>query len=128
MERISPKHLPMSQREMKRSNMPVACLNWHKAVRCVSVVKLSCQDRREPLGVVASIVPFNFPLMVPMWTTPIALVMGNCVVLKPSEKVPLTMRRVVQLMKEAGIPDGVFNMVQGTKEAVESIIDHPDVK
>jgi acyl-CoA reductase-like NAD-dependent aldehyde dehydrogenase len=87
-----------------------------------------CQDRREPLGVVASIVPFNFPLMVPMWTTPIALVMGNCVVLKPSEKVPLTMRRVVQLMKEAGIPDGVFNMVQGTREAVESIIDHPNVK
>lgn len=90
--------------------------------------QVSCQDRREPLGVVASIVPFNFPLMVPMWTTPIALVMGNCVILKPSEKVPLTMHRVVELMKEAGIPDGVFNMVQGTKEAVESIIDHPDVK
>lgn len=90
--------------------------------------QVSCQDRRDPLGVVASIVPFNFPLMVPMWTTPIALVMGNCVILKPSEKVPLTMRRVVELMKQAGIPDGVFNMVQGTKEAVEAIIDHPDVK
>jgi len=90
--------------------------------------QVSCQDRRDPLGVVASIVPFNFPMMVPHWTTPIALVMGNCVILKPSEKVPLTMRRVVELMKEAGVPDGVFNMIQGTKEAVESIIDHPDVK
>lgn len=90
--------------------------------------QVSCQDRRDALGVVASIVPFNFPFMVPMWTTPIALVMGNCVILKPSEKVPLTMRRVVELMKQAGIPNGVFSMVQGTKEAVESIIDHPDIK
>jgi acyl-CoA reductase-like NAD-dependent aldehyde dehydrogenase len=87
-----------------------------------------CTDRRDPLGVVASIVPFNFPLMVPMWTTPIALVLGNCVILKPSEKVPLTMRRVAELMKEAGIPDGVFNMIQGTRDAVEAIIDNPDVK
>jgi len=89
---------------------------------------VSCCDRRDPLGVVASIVPFNFPLMVPMWTVPIALVTGNCVVLKPSEKVSLTMRRVAELFKEAGFPDGVFNMVQGTREAVESLIDHKDVK
>lgn len=89
---------------------------------------VSCCDRRDPLGVVASIVPFNFPLMVPMWTVPIALVTGNCVVLKPSEKVPLTMRRVADLFKKAGFPDGVFNMVQGTREAVESLIDHKDVK
>lgn len=89
---------------------------------------VSCCDRRDPLGVVASIVPFNFPLMVPMWTVPIALVTGNCVVLKPSEKVALTMRRVAELFKEAGFPDGVFNMVQGTREAVESLIDHKDVK
>ena len=87
-----------------------------------------CQDRRDPLGVVACIVPFNFPFMVPMWTTPIALVMGNCVVLKPSEKVPLTMRRVAELMEEAGFPPGVFNMVNGGVEAVNEIIDHPDVK
>lgn len=87
-----------------------------------------CADRRDPLGVVASIVPFNFPFMVPMWTTPIALVLGNCVILKPSEKVPLAMHRVVDLMKKAGIPDGVFNMIQGTREAVEAIIDNPDVK
>jgi acyl-CoA reductase-like NAD-dependent aldehyde dehydrogenase len=90
--------------------------------------QVSCADRRDPLGVVASIVPFNFPLMVPMWTTPIALVLGNCVILKPSEKVPLTMHRVADLMKEAGIPDGVFNMIQGTRDAVEAIIDNPDVK
>mmetsp|Transcript_16437 Transcript_16437/g.24246 ORF Transcript_16437/g.24246 Transcript_16437/m.24246 type:complete len:507 (+) Transcript_16437:132-1652(+) len=87
-----------------------------------------CVDRRDPLGVVASIVPFNFPFMVPFWTTPIALVMGNTVILKPSEKVPLTMRRVASLFQEAGFPDGVFNMVQGARDAVEAIIDHPKVK
>eukprot|EP00568_Trieres_chinensis_P004846 CAMPEP_0183293180 /NCGR_PEP_ID=MMETSP0160_2-20130417/1966_1 /TAXON_ID=2839 ORGANISM="Odontella Sinensis, Strain Grunow 1884" /NCGR_SAMPLE_ID=MMETSP0160_2 /ASSEMBLY_ACC=CAM_ASM_000250 /LENGTH=533 /DNA_ID=CAMNT_0025454255 /DNA_START=75 /DNA_END=1676 /DNA_ORIENTATION=+ len=90
--------------------------------------EVSCEDRRDPVGVVASIVPFNFPFMVPMWTVPIALVTGNTVVLKPSEKVPLTMKRVVGLMTKAGIPDGVFNMVQGTREAVEAIIDHKDVR
>eukprot|EP00546_Thalassionema_frauenfeldii_P009531 CAMPEP_0178908708 /NCGR_PEP_ID=MMETSP0786-20121207/8074_1 /TAXON_ID=186022 /ORGANISM="Thalassionema frauenfeldii, Strain CCMP 1798" /LENGTH=480 /DNA_ID=CAMNT_0020580643 /DNA_START=85 /DNA_END=1527 /DNA_ORIENTATION=- len=90
--------------------------------------EVMCQDRRDPLGVIASIVPFNFPLMVPMWTLPIALVTGNTVVLKPSEKVPMTMMRVAELLKDSGVPDGVFNMVQGTKETVESLIDHPDVK
>jgi malonate-semialdehyde dehydrogenase (acetylating)/methylmalonate-semialdehyde dehydrogenase len=89
---------------------------------------VTCEDRRDPLGVIASIVPFNFPFMVPMWTVPIALVMGNTVVLKPSEKVPLTMHRVAKLFEEAGFPPGVFNMVQGTREAVESLIDHPSVK
>lgn len=90
--------------------------------------QVTCQDRRDPLGVVASIVPFNFPFMVPMWTIPIALVMGNTVILKPSEKVPLTMFRVADLFREAGLPDGVFNIVQGTRAAVEAIIDHPDVR
>ena len=89
---------------------------------------VTCVDRRDALGVVASIVPFNFPFMVPMWTVPIALVMGNTVILKPSEKVPLTMNRVADLFVQAGFPEGVFNMVQGTREAVEAIIDHPDVK
>lgn len=88
---------------------------------------VSCRDRRDPLGVIASIVPFNFPFMVPMWTMPIALVMGNTMILKPSEKVPMTMYRTMELLKEAGVPDGVVNVVQGGKEAVESIIDHPDV-
>lgn len=89
---------------------------------------VSCQDRRDPLGVIASIVPFNFPFMVPMWTLPIALVMGNTVVLKPSEKVPLTMWRVMDLLKEAGLPDGVVNVVNGGRECVEALIDHPDVR
>ena len=89
---------------------------------------VNCMDRRDPLGVVASIVPFNFPFMVPMWTMPIALVMGNTMVLKPSEKVPLTMYRTVELLKEAGVPDGVVNLVQGGRDAVEAIIDHPDVR
>ena len=90
--------------------------------------QVTCIDRRDALGVVASIVPFNFPFMVPMWTVPIALVMGNTVILKPSEKVPLTMQRVASLFEEAGFPTGVFNMVQGTRDSVESIIDHPSVK
>jgi acyl-CoA reductase-like NAD-dependent aldehyde dehydrogenase len=80
------------------------------------------------LGVVASIVPFNFPFMVPMWTVPIALVMGNCVIVKPSEKVPLTMRRVAELLAEAGVPPGVFSLVNGAKPAVEALIEHPTVQ
>uniref|UniRef100_A0A7S3P999 methylmalonate-semialdehyde dehydrogenase (CoA acylating) n=1 Tax=Amphora coffeiformis TaxID=265554 RepID=A0A7S3P999_9STRA len=87
-----------------------------------------CEDRREPLGVIASIVPFNFPCMVPMWTLPIALVMGNTVILKPSEKVPMTMHKVASLIEKAGFPPGVFNMVQGTKVAVQSLIQNPVVK
>mmetsp|Transcript_27346 Transcript_27346/g.64969 ORF Transcript_27346/g.64969 Transcript_27346/m.64969 type:complete len:460 (+) Transcript_27346:200-1579(+) len=89
---------------------------------------VTCQDRRDPLGVVVSIVPFNFPFMVPMWTLPIALVTGNTVVLKPSEKVPLTMFRVIGLLEEAGFPPGVVNMVQGTRTVCEALIDHPAVK
>merc|ERR1719361_2792958 len=74
---------------------------------------ITCRDERKPLGVVTSIVPCNFPFMVPMWTTPIALVMGNCVILKPSEQVPLTMRRVCELMVKAGFPKGVFQTCNG---------------
>lgn len=90
--------------------------------------QVSCTDRRDALGVVASIVPFNFPFMVPMWTVPIALVMGNTMVLKPSEKVPLTMQYAADLFKQAGVPDGVFNMVQGTRACAEALIDHDDVR
>jgi malonate-semialdehyde dehydrogenase (acetylating)/methylmalonate-semialdehyde dehydrogenase len=71
---------------------------------------ITCQEVRDPLGVVACVVPFNFPIMVPMWTIPIALTMGNCVILKPSEKVPLTMARVAELLIEAGVPKGVFQV------------------
>ena len=75
---------------------------------------ITCRDVRDPLGVVTCIVPFNFPIMVPMWTVPIALGCGNAVILKPSEKVPLTMNFVAGLIKQAGIPDGVFQIINGT--------------
>ena len=77
---------------------------------------ITCRDVRDPVGVVTCIVPFNFPIMVPMWTVPIALGCGNAVILKPSEKVPLTMNFVAGLMKKAGIPDGVFQIVNGKQK------------
>jgi methylmalonic acid semialdehyde dehydrogenase len=89
---------------------------------------VKCEDGREPLGVVAHIVPFNFPLMVPFWVLPIAIATGNCIVLKPSEKVPITMSKVARLIKAAGIPDGVVNIVNGTKEAVSALMVHPDIQ
>lgn len=90
--------------------------------------KVTCTSTRKPLGVVASIVPFNFPFMVPMWTMPIALVMGNTFILKPSEKVPITMQLVMSLLEKSGLPQGVVNLVQGEKRVVEALIDHTDVK
>jgi malonate-semialdehyde dehydrogenase (acetylating) / methylmalonate-semialdehyde dehydrogenase len=89
---------------------------------------VTCSVRYEPLGVVGCIVPFNFPTMVPMWTVPLALIAGNAVILKPSEKVPYGMLRLAAHLQEAGLPDGVFNTVNGTQKAVEAIVDHPDVK
>ncbi len=83
---------------------------------------------RQPLGVVAGITPFNFPAMVPMWMFPIALAAGNAFVLKPSEKDPSTALRLAELLSEAGLPDGVFNVVNGGKEAVDSLLNHPEVK
>ena len=88
---------------------------------------INCWDTREPVGIVGSIVPFNFPAMVPLWSTPMALVTGNCVVIKPSEKVPLTMCALVKCFKDAGLPDGVLNVVHGGKEVVEAICDHKDI-
>jgi malonate-semialdehyde dehydrogenase (acetylating) / methylmalonate-semialdehyde dehydrogenase len=82
---------------------------------------------RQPLGVVAGITPFNFPAMVPMWMFPIALACGNTFVLKPSERDPSTAVRLAQLLKEAGLPDGVFNVVHGDKEAVDALLHHPDI-
>jgi len=89
---------------------------------------VECRIERKPLGVVASISPFNFPNMVPHWTLPNALVLGNTMVMKPSELVPLSTVRMAELLKEAGLPDGVFNIVNGGKEVVEAICDHPDIK
>lgn len=81
-----------------------------------------------PLGVCAGVVPFNFPTMVPMWMFPVALATGNTFVLKPSEKVPGAMMRMAELLKEAGVPDGVFNIVNGDRDAVDVLLTHPDVE
>jgi malonate-semialdehyde dehydrogenase (acetylating)/methylmalonate-semialdehyde dehydrogenase len=83
---------------------------------------------RQPLGVVAGITPFNFPVMVPMWMFPVALACGNTFVLKPSERDPSPSLLHAQLLKEAGLPDGVFNVVQGDKVAVDGLLDHPVVQ
>ncbi|MEE8172181.1 MAG: CoA-acylating methylmalonate-semialdehyde dehydrogenase [Alphaproteobacteria bacterium] len=83
---------------------------------------------RQPLGVVAGITPFNFPAMVPMWMFPISLACGNCFILKPSEKDPSAAIFMAELLKEAGCPDGVFNVIHGDKVAVDAILEHPDIK
>ena len=83
---------------------------------------------RQPLGVVAGITPFNFPAMVPMWMWAPALACGNTFVLKPSEKDPSASVYTAELLKEAGVPDGVFNVVHGDKIAVDAILEHPEIK
>lgn len=83
---------------------------------------------RQPLGVVAGVTPFNFPVMVPMWMYPVAIACGNTFVLKPSPTDPTPTLMVAELFKQAGLPDGVFNVVQGDKESVDALLEHPDVK
>jgi malonate-semialdehyde dehydrogenase (acetylating)/methylmalonate-semialdehyde dehydrogenase len=83
---------------------------------------------RQPLGVVAGITPFNFPAMVPMWMYPVAIAAGNCFILKPSPLDPSASLMMAQLLKEAGLPDGVFNVVQGDKDAVDALLEHRDVQ
>jgi malonate-semialdehyde dehydrogenase (acetylating)/methylmalonate-semialdehyde dehydrogenase len=83
---------------------------------------------RQPVGVCAVICPFNFPGMIPFWFMPYALACGNTYVIKPSEKVPLTMQKIVRLMEQAGFPKGVVNLVNGAKEAVDGILDHPAIR
>lgn len=89
---------------------------------------VECRTEHVALGVVASIVPFNFPSMVPNWTIPNAIALGNCMILKPSEKVPLSCAKIAMLLKEAGLPDGVFNIINGDVEIVEAICDHPGIE
>ena len=89
---------------------------------------VSCEYRREPLGVVANITPFNFPAMVPMWTIPICLALGNAYVWKPSDKTPLTAFKIANALDEAGLPRGLFTVLHGGAESVNAIIDHPLVK
>jgi malonate-semialdehyde dehydrogenase (acetylating)/methylmalonate-semialdehyde dehydrogenase len=83
---------------------------------------------RQPLGVVAAITPFNFPGMIPFWFLPYAIACGNTLVLKPSERVPLTMRRAFELLDQVGLPKGVVNLVNGGKVAVDTLLDHPKVR
>jgi malonate-semialdehyde dehydrogenase (acetylating)/methylmalonate-semialdehyde dehydrogenase len=83
---------------------------------------------RQPLGVVAAITPFNFPGMIPLWFLPYAVACGNCFILKPSERVPLTMQKVFALLDRAGFPPGVVGLVNGGKETVDALLDHPDVR
>jgi len=87
-----------------------------------------CEYRREALGVVANITPFNFPAMVPMWTIPINLALGNAYVWKPSEKTPLTSMKIAQALQQAGLPAGLMTVLQGGAPTVDAIIDHPAVK
>jgi malonate-semialdehyde dehydrogenase (acetylating)/methylmalonate-semialdehyde dehydrogenase len=88
---------------------------------------VECRIERFPLGVVAGIVPFNFPSMVPHWSIPNAIALGNCFILKPSELVPLSAGRIAELLAEAGLPPGVFQVVHGGREVAEAICDHPDI-
>jgi len=88
---------------------------------------VECRLERYPVGVIASITPFNFPNMVPNWTLPNALILGNTMILKPSELVPISANRIAELLKEAGLPQGVFNVVHGSRDTVEAICDHPDI-
>ncbi|MBD2089487.1 CoA-acylating methylmalonate-semialdehyde dehydrogenase [Microcoleus sp. FACHB-1515] len=83
---------------------------------------------RQPIGVAAAIAPFNFPGMIPFWFLPYAIACGNTYILKPSEKVPLTMQKVMRLIEKTGLPDGVVNLVNGAKEAVDAILDHPIIR
>lgn len=89
---------------------------------------VECRVEHKALGVVASIAPFNFPHMVPHWTIPNAIALGNCMILKPSEQVPISSNRIAEMLKEAGLPDGVFNVVNGDRAIVEAICDHPDIQ
>jgi malonate-semialdehyde dehydrogenase (acetylating) / methylmalonate-semialdehyde dehydrogenase len=89
---------------------------------------VSCEYRRDPLGVVVGITPFNFPAMVPMWMFPLALTLGNAFILKPSEKVPMTATRLGLMARAAGYPPGIFSVVHGDRSAVEALIEHPIVQ
>jgi malonate-semialdehyde dehydrogenase (acetylating)/methylmalonate-semialdehyde dehydrogenase len=88
---------------------------------------VDCHTVRQPVGVCAGITPFNFPVMVPLWMFPVAIACGNTFVLKPSEKVPSASMRMAELFKDAGLPDGVLNVVHGDKEAVDAILNHPGI-
>ena len=88
---------------------------------------VECRSSHIPIGIVSSIAPFNFPVMVPMWTIPNALVLGNCMIFKPSEQTPIGAYKIAELLKKSGLPDGVFNVINGGKNIVEEICDHKEI-
>ena len=88
---------------------------------------VECRSSHFPIGIVSSITPFNFPIMVPLWTIPNALVLGNCMILKPSEQTPIGACKIAELLKASGLPDGVFNVINGDKKIVEAICNHNDI-
>jgi malonate-semialdehyde dehydrogenase (acetylating) / methylmalonate-semialdehyde dehydrogenase len=89
---------------------------------------IDCELQRQPVGICAGICPYNFPALVPMWMYPLAIACGNTFILKPSEKVPLTSVRLIELLQQAGLPKGVLNLVHGGRESVDAILTHPDIK
>ncbi len=127
------KTLTEARAELRRAieNVEVACgipmmmqgCNLEDVARGIDEIMI-----RQPLGVVAAIVPFNFPGMIPFWFLPYAIATGNTFVLKPSERVPLTSRRLFELLEQTGLPRGVVNMVNGGKDAVNALLDHPKVR
>jgi malonate-semialdehyde dehydrogenase (acetylating) / methylmalonate-semialdehyde dehydrogenase len=122
-----------SKAELRRAieNVEVACgipmmmqgYNLEDVARGIDEMMI-----RQPLGVVAAITPFNFPGMIPFWFLPYAIATGNTFILKPSERVPLTMRRAFELLEQTGLPKGVVNLVNGGKAAVDALLDHPKVR
>lgn len=127
------KTLAESEGELRRGieNVEVACgipslmmgYNVEDIARSIDEHML-----RQPVGVVAAITPFNFPAMIPLWFLPYAIACGNCFILKPSEKVPMTMSRVFDLINELGLPPGVVTLLNGSKETVDALLDHPTVR
>ncbi len=127
------KTLTEARAELRRGveNVEVACgiptlmqgYNLEDVARGIDEIMI-----RQPLGVVAAITPFNFPSMIPFWFLPYAIACGNTFILKPSEKVPLTMQRVFELIDTIGLPPGVLSLVNGTKTAVNVLLEHPDVR
>ena len=127
------KTLAEGRAELRRGieNVEVACgiptlmqgFNLEDVARGIDEIMI-----RQPLGVVAAITPFNFPAMIPLWFLPYAMACGNTFILKPSEKVPLTMQRLFQLMEELHLPPGVLNLLNGGKQAVDALLSHPKVR
>lgn len=106
----------------------ISLQNLDEAAKLMVSSGVSCEFRREALGVVAGITPFNFPAMVPMWMIPLAIAVGNSFIWKPSDKTPLTARYIFECFRRAGLPNGVFSIIHGDKTIVEAICDHNDIK